>query len=308
MEKVKSIWIDGSFQPYDDAQLHFYTHTLHYGLGVFEGIRAYATDDGKPAIFRLEEHIRRLFESAKVCLMEVPFTETQVREACCEVLRENGLNEAYIRPLVWMGEGPMGIGAVNATRVGVGAFPWGPYLGEEALEKGIQCNISSLQRISHTSHMTRAKICGQYVNSILAKRLALRGGYDEALLTDGDGHVAEGTGENIFCVRDGRLETPPRSASILPGITRETVMTLAEERKDELGITIGERLLPRDDLYLADEVFLTGTAAEVTPVREIDGRVIGAGVPGPVTKALAAAYGDAVRGRDPRHPEWLTLA
>lgn len=305
MDKVKSIWIDGALKPFDEARLHFYTHTLHYGLGVFEGIRAYAQPDGAHGIFRLDAHIRRLFDSARICLMDMPRSAAEVMAACHAVLLDNGLTEAYLRPIAWLGDGSMGIGARNEIHIGVGAFAWGPYLGAEAARQGIRCCVSSLLRISHTSHMTRAKICGQYVNSVLAKRAATNSGYDEALLADADGHIVEGTGENLFMVRAGQLITPPRSSTILPGITRDTIMTLAREDA-ALRIEVVEQAIARDDLYLADEVFLTGTAAEVTPVREIDGRVIGGGAPGPVTRALTQAYGAVIHGRDPRHAAWVS--
>jgi len=307
MQKAKTIWFNGELKPWDEVQVHFFTHTLHYGLGAFEGIRCYLTENGSSAIFRLPEHIRRLFDSAKACLIEIPFTPQELVQACVEVVRENELEECYVRPLVWLGGGSMGLGSrTNPVQVGVGAFAWGAYLGEEGLKNGIRCCVSSLARISHSQHMTRAKISGQYVNSIMANRAAQISGYDEAILLDGDGNVAEGPGENIFIVRDGELRTPPRSSPILPGITRETLLTLARERAEELSITIIEECFPREDLYLADEAFMTGTAAEVTPVREVDGRKIGSGRPGPVTRALAVAYQDAIRGRSSRHRDWLT--
>lgn len=308
MEKVKSIWLDGALVPFDDADLHFYTHTLHYGLGVFEGIRAYEQPDGRAGVFRLGEHIQRLIDSARVCLMPTPFGVDAICEAVAAVLRDNELRECYIRPLLWIGEGSMGIGARdNPTHTGIGAFPWGPYLGADALKKGIRCCVSSLNRISHTTQMTRAKICGQYVNSILAKRAAQQSGYDEAILLDHQGHVAEGTGENVFIVRNGVLKTPPSSAPILPGLTRATILELARDHAETLGVRVAEESFSRDDMYLADELFLTGTAAEVTPVREVDGRVIGAGVPGPVASTLASLYSDAVRGRLEGRSSWITV-
>ena len=307
MQKVKSIWFNGELKPWDEVQVHFFTHTLHYGLGAFEGIRCYRADDGSSAIFRLPEHIRRLFDSAKACLMTIPFTRQQLEQACVEVVRENDLEECYVRPLVWLGEGSLGLGSTtNPVHVGVGAFAWGAYLGEEGQKNGIRCCVSSLSRISHAQHMTRAKISGQYVNSIMANRAAQMSGYDEAILLDGEGNVAEGPGENIFIVRDGELRTPPRSSPILPGITRDTLLTLAREQAEELSIKIIEESFPREDLYLADEAFMTGTAAEVTPLREIDGRVVGSGKPGPVTRALAAGYQDVIRGRCKKHGDWLT--
>ncbi|MBI4882074.1 MAG: branched-chain amino acid transaminase [Planctomycetes bacterium] len=307
MEKTKWIWLDGKLIPWEDATFHFFTHTLHYGLGAFEGIRAYRQEGGGSAVFRLREHVRRLFDSCHCALIKMPFSADQIVAACVETVRENGLDECYIRPLVWMGEGPMGLGATNCpTRVGIGVFPWGAYLGEEGIKHGIKACISSLNRISFSRHMARAKIVGHYVNSIMANRLAQMAGCAEAILLDGDGLVAEGPGENIFVLREGILRTPPTSAPILAGITRDTVLTLARERSQQLGIEIREESFPRDGLYLADEAFMVGTAAEVTPIREVDGRVVGAGKPGPVTRALASAYQDVLRGRDRKHAGWLT--
>lgn len=307
MEPTQSIWLDGELRPYDEVQFHFFSHALHYGLACFEGIRCYRTDDGASAIFRLEEHIDRLLDSTHACMIEVPYSAEQLRQACVDTVRDNQLAECYIRPLAWLGEGSMGLGSTtNAVHVGIGVFPWGAYLGEEGVRNGIRCGLSSYTRISHRSHLTRAKISGQYVNSILANREAHLAGYDEAILLDDNGLVAEGPGENIFMVRKGELLTPPRSAPILPGITRDAVLTLAREKSAELSIEVQEQCFARDDLYLADEVFLTGTAAEVTPVREIDGRKIGAGRPGPVCRALADAFQDVIRGRSTKHRDWLT--
>jgi len=308
MEKVKSIWLDGRLVPWDEAKFHFFTHTLHYGLGAFEGIRAYETTDGRSAIFRLKEHIRRLFESARMGLIEAPFTEEQVSEGCRAVVADSGLKACYLRPLVWLGEGPLGIGSTsNVVRVGIGCFAWGAYLGEEAAQKGIRACISSLRRMNNAAHLTRAKLCGQYVNSILAKRAAKLAGYEEAILLDDLGNVAEGTGENVFVVKDGKLFTPSLASPILPGITRDTVLTLARERAATLGIEVKEEGFGREALYTADEVFLTGTAVEITPVSEVEGRVVGAGKPGPVTRALMAAYHDVVVGADKSHSKWLTI-
>ncbi len=308
MEKVKSIWLDGRLIPWDAAQFHFFTHTLHYGLGVFEGIRAYEQADGKTAIFRLKEHVRRLFDSARASLIPTPLTEEQVVEGCRDVVRDSGLKGCYLRPLVWLGEGELGIGSTsNVVHVGIGCFAWGAYLGDEAAQRGIRCCISSLRRMNNAAHLTRAKICGQYVNSILAKRAAKLAGYDEALLLDDLGNVAEGTGENVFVVRDGRLLTPSLESPILPGITRQCVLELARERAASLGIEVREEGFGREGLYTADEVFLTGTAAEITPVREVEGRVIGAGRPGPVTRALMTAYQDVVRGRETARASWRTV-
>lgn len=309
MEKTRSIWLDGALVPWDDAAFHFFTHTLHYGVGVFEGVRCYHLADGRSAIFRLKEHVRRLFDSAKVCLMKLPFSETEVAEGCRAVVKDSGLPECYLRPLAWMGEGSMGIASTtNPIHVGVGVFSWGPYLGKKAKESGIRCAVSSLSRISNTSHLTRAKICGQYVNSVLANRAAVLAGYDEAILLDADGRVAEGSGENIFVVRDGVLKTPPLSAPILAGITRESILELARAGMKRHGIrAIVEESFPREELYMADEAFFTGTAAEVTPIIDVDGRAIGTGRPGKVTLSLAAAFEDAVHGRDPERAHWLSV-
>lgn len=308
MEKTKSIWLDGKLIPWDDARFHFFTHSLHYGLGVFEGIRCYRQEGGGSAIFRLEDHVRRLFDSARMCMIEVPCSQEDVVQACLDVVADNQLEECYLRPLVWLGEGSMGLGSTtNTVHVGVGAFPWGAYLGEEGIRNGIRCCVSSLTRLSQARHMVAAKITGQYVNSILANRLATMAGYDEAILLDGEGLVAEGPGENVFVIRDGVLTTPPLSSPVLHGLTRHTVMTLARERAASLGIEIVECAFPRETLYVADELFLVGTAAEVTPVREVDGRVVGTGKPGPVTRALCDAYQDCVRGAEPEHASWRSV-
>ncbi len=308
MEKTKSIWLDGKLVPWDDARFHFFTHSLHYGLGVFEGIRCYRQEGGGSAVFRLEEHVRRLYDSAKMCLIDVPIPAEEVVRACLEVVADNGLDECYVRPLVWLGEGSMGLGSTtNPVHVGVGAFPWGAYLGEEGVKNGIRCCVSSLTRLSQARHMVAAKVTGQYVNSILANRLATMAGYDEAILLDGEGLVAEGPGENVFVIRDGVMTTPPLSSPVLHGLTRHTILTLARERADALGIEIVEAAFPRETLYVADEVFLVGTAAEVTPVREVDGRTVGSGRPGPVTRALADAYQAVVRGAETEHAAWRSI-
>jgi branched-chain amino acid aminotransferase len=297
------IWMDGKLVPWHEATVHVLTHTLHYGLGVFEGIRCYRTDDGRSAVFRLPEHVRRLFESAHINLMEVPFREEEVIAAVGETLRANGLAEGYIRPLVYVGAGVMGLNpADNPIRVAVVAWPWGKYLGEEGMERGIRARVSSFARHHVNAKMTKGKTCGDYVNSILAKREALLDGYDEAILLDSQGLVAEASGENVFVVRGGELRTPPLP-TVLEGITRASIIDLARER----GIPVREVPLTRDELYLADEVFLTGTAAEVTPIREIDHRAIGSGRRGPVAKTLQDAFFAVVHGRDPKHAAWLTF-
>jgi len=298
----EKIWLDGEFVPWDEARVHVLTHTLHYGLGVFEGIRCYATEDGRSAIFRLKEHVRRLYDSAHINRIDVPFPEERVEEAIRNSLLENHLSEGYVRPLVFLGEGAMGLNpADNPVRVAIVAWAWGKYLGEEGMERGIRAGVSSFSRHHVNAKMTLGKTCGDYVNSILAKRDALLDGYDEAIMLDTHGRVSEATGENIFLVRKGIIRTPPVH-SVLDGITRETVMTLAREN----GFTVVEDEITRDELYVADEVFLTGTAAEVTPIREIDHRQVGRGRRGPVTELLQGAYFDAVSGRDPGHPDWLS--
>ncbi len=309
MEKTESIWLDGKLVPWDDARFHFFTHSLHYGLGVFEGIRCYRLQDGRSAIFRLEDHIHRLFDSARMGFIKTPHTPEAVEQACRDVVKKNGLDECYIRPLVWMGEGPLGIGSTsNVVRTAIGAFKWNAYLGEGSHDKGVRCAIASICRPPHNSSLAKAKIAGQYVNSILAKREAARAGCDEAILLDGAGRVAEGTGENLFIVRDGVLKTPSPASPILLGITRDSVLTLARENAAQLGLTsVREEDFAKDELFIADEVFLTGTAVEIVPVREIEGRTIGAGVPGKVTRALQSAYQDAVRGRESRHAEWRAV-
>ncbi|MBM4384374.1 MAG: branched-chain amino acid transaminase [Deltaproteobacteria bacterium] len=298
----EKIWLDGRMVNWDDAKVHVLTHTLHYGLGVFEGIRCYRTDDGRSAVFRLPEHVRRLYESAHINMLEIPFTREAVTGAICETLRANKLAEGYIRPLVFVGDGVMGINpADNQIRVAVITWAWGKYLGEEGMERGIKARISSFQRHYVNAKMTKGKTCGDYVNSILAKREALLDGYDEAILLDTSGFLSEATGENVFIVRDGVLKTPPVE-TVLDGITRASILQLAREK----GIPAQEAMITRDELYIADEVFMTGTAAELTPVREIDHRAIGAGKRGPITKVLQDAFFDVVTGRDRKHESWLT--
>jgi branched-chain amino acid aminotransferase len=302
VEKAKLIWLDGKFIPWEEAQVHILTHTLHYGLGVFEGIRAYHCADGKTAIFRLPEHIRRLFDSAHVMQMQIPFTPKEIEEVCCEILRLNGQKEAYLRPLVFVGDGVMGLNpAGNPIRVTVISWVWGAYLGDEGLQKGVRLKTSAFTRHQVRIMMTKTKTVGNYVNSILAKREAIQAGFDEAILLDPEGFVSEASGENIFVVKDGVLKTPPLH-SILPGITRDCLMTLAGDMK----IPVKEDRFSLDDLYLADEAFLTGTAAEVTPVREVDGRIIGPGKPGPFTKKLQEAFFKVVKGQDQTYARWLT--
>jgi branched-chain amino acid aminotransferase len=302
---AETAWVDGEFVEAARATVPLMTHSLHYGLAVFEGIRCYRGADGGRYIFRLREHLRRLYDSAKMCLLDIGPTPEELSRACVEVVHRSSLEACYLRPLAWFGDGEMGLGAVNPTHVAVLAWEWGPYLGEEALRRGVRAKISSFPRLPVHAHLPKGKITGQYVNSILAKREALLAGYDEAILLDGQGFVAEATGENLFCVRDGVLLTPPASSSpILAGVTRDTLLRLARDA----GYVVEERAFTRDFLYVADEVFCCGTAAELTPVREVDGRIVGGGGPGPITRALQAAYFRAVRGEDPRYREWLTPA
>jgi branched-chain amino acid aminotransferase len=303
MQKSEVIWFDGEFVPWERAQVHVLTHTLHYGLGVFEGIRCYQTTDGRSAVFRLHEHTRRLFGSARILSIAIPFSEAAIDEACLETIRRNRLRECYIRPLVFLGEGEMGLHATtNPVRVVIAAWPWGSYLGDEGVRNGIRVKTSSFQRFHVNTLMTKAKAVGHYVNSILANQEARRAGYDEALMLDTDGFVAEASGENVFIVRDGIVKTPPLT-SVLPGITRATLITLLRER----GYPIVEERFTRDEVYIADEAFFTGTAAEVTPVREIDDRPIGIGKPGPVTAAMQEAYFTLIRGGDAEHRDWLAF-
>ncbi len=298
----EKIWLDGQMVNWDDANVHILTHTLHYGLGVFEGIRCYRTDDARSAVFRLSEHIRRLFESAHINLLRIPYTQEEIIEAVLNCLRANHLEEGYIRPLVFVGEGAMGLNpADNPIRVSVIVWPWGKYLGEEGMERGIRAKVSTFTRHFVNSKMTKGKTCGDYVNSILAKRESLLDGYDEAIMLDTQGLVSEASGENLFTVRDGVIRTPPLQ-TVLDGLTRASVIEIARGK----GIPVQEATLTRDDLYIADEVFLTGTAAEVTPIREIDNRQIGEGKRGPIVKALQDGFFDVVAGRDKKHEHWLT--
>ncbi|MBA5865256.1 MAG: branched-chain amino acid transaminase [Nitrospira sp. CR1.3] len=301
MEAQGKIWMDGSFVNWTDANVHVLTHSLHYGLAAFEGLRCYK---GKTtsAIFKLHEHVDRLFESAHIGMMTIPYDKKQVAEAIVETVRVNKLDACYIRPLVYIGYGAMGVyPGDNPIKLAIAAWKWGAYLGDDALANGMRARVSSFTRHHVNVSMTRGKISGYYVNSILAKREAKADGYDEAILLDPEGYVSEGTGENIFIVRKGRIKTTPLT-SILEGITRNSVIELARER----GIPVLEERFTRDEMYIADEVFVTGTAAELTPVREIDNRRIGIGKPGPITMGLQKAFFSIVRGEDPTHASWLT--
>jgi branched-chain amino acid aminotransferase len=304
VDKVEKIWLDGAFVNWDDAKVHVLTHTLHYGLGVFEGIRCYRLASGKSAVFRLREHIERLFESAHICTIQLEHSQEAVVQACLETVRVNKLDECYLRPLAFLGAGAMGLGATeNRTHLSIVAWRWGAYLGEEGLKRGIRAKVSSYARPSVNAVMAKGKVVGHYVNSILAKREVMAAGYQEAIMLDPQGYVCEASGENLFVVKRGKLYTPALGASILGGITRDSVIELCRE----LGLSLVERPITRDELYIADEVFLCGTAAEITPVREIDDRKIGAGQRGPLTEKLQQRFFEVVRGEGAQHPEWLAL-
>ncbi len=301
LEPVEKIWMDGKFVAWEEANVHILTHSLHYGLAAFEGIRCYKGKSGS-AIFRLHEHVDRLFDSTHIGMMAMPYDKKQIAEAIVETVRINRLEACYIRPLVYIGYGAMGVHpGDNPIRVAVAAWKWGAYLGDDALANGMRACISSFTRHHVNVSMTKGKISGYYVNSIMAKREAKIGGYDEAILLDAEGYVSEGTGENVFIVRRGTLKTTPLT-SILEGITRSSVIELAKERN----IPVVEERFTRDEMYVADEVFVTGTAAELTPVREIDNRKIGNGKPGLITMALQKTFFSIVRGEDPSHASWLT--
>ena len=304
LKKVESIWLDGQLLPWDSATEHLLAHTMHYGVGAFEGIRAYHRADGKTAIFRLREHIERLLDSSVICTMDVPYTRDQLMAACAEVVKTNKMTSAYLRPLVYLGYGAMGLGSFEPpVRVMIACYDWGSYLGDEGLKKGIKCMVSGFSRANSNSVMNKGKICGQYVSSVLAKRMAVKSGFEEALMCDPQGMVAEGTGENIFIIKNGVVRTPPLSAAILAGITRDTTIQLLREQ----GVEVREDMIARDELYVADEVFLTGTAAEITPVREIDHRKIGRGEAGPLTRRLQESFFSVVKGKDTKHDHWLTF-
>ena len=295
------IWLDGEMIPWRDAKTHVLTHTLHYGMGVFEGVRAYETDQG-PSIFRLNEHTDRLFNSAKILNMQLPYTKAQLNEAQKQAVAENNLKSAYLRPMCFYGSEGMGLRADGLkTHVMIAAWEWGAYLGDDGINKGIRIKTSSYSRHHVNVSMCKAKANGNYMNSMLALQEAMQDGYDEAMLLDVDGFVAEGSGENIFLVRGGNIYTPDLT-SALDGITRNTIFILAKE----LGYDIIEKRITRDEVYIADEVFFTGTAAEVTPIREVDNRTIGNGGRGPVTEKLQTLYFDAVHGRSEAHKNWLT--
>lgn len=299
MEKVDYIWMDGEMVPWDDANVHLLTHSLHYGLGVFEGIRCYATKQG-PAVFRLTDHMRRLHRSAKIHLMQMNYSVDELVEATKEVVRANSVDACYIRPLVWLGYGEMGLNPLNCeVRTAVAVWPWGTYLGDDGIKHGVRVRVSSYRRLDPNVIPPAAKATGQYINSILAKVEALKSGYDEAIMLNTAGFVTDGSGENIFVVRDGVMTTPPTSSGALEGITRDSVMQIARD----LGYEVKVDNLVRADLYLADEAFFSGTAAEVVPIREIDDRVIGE--PGPITKKVQESFFAAVHGELERYSHWL---
>ena len=300
--EVQKIWFDGELVNWHDAKIHVLSHALHYGTGVFEGIRAYETDRG-PAVWHLEEHLKRLFRSAKLYHMDIPYSQEAITEGTKDVIRANGLDSCYIRPLVIRGYGEMGVNPLNApVNVIVAVWPWGAYLGEDALEQGVRVKISSWRRNAQNALPASAKATGQYINGVLAKVESLKAGYDEGILLNEHGYITDGSGENVFVVRDRLLTTPPIHAGCLDGITRATVMTLAED----LGYRVREEDLVRTDLYNADEVFFTGTAAEITPIREVDDRVVGEGHRGPITKELQGAFFAATKGENEKYSDWLT--
>ena len=303
MNQSDLIWMNGEFVAWEDAKVHVLTHGLHYGTGVFEGERCYDTELG-PAVFRHQDHLQRLIRSAELYYMPVPYTVEQLRGATLELIGRNGLRSCYIRPLVYRGYGQMGLNPLDApVDVIIAVWEWGAYLGEEGKRNGIRAKVSSWRRISPDSLIPQSKASGQYLNSVLAKIESTKAGYEEAILLDDHGHVCEGTGENAYIVRDGEISTPGHHNSILDGITRRSIIQIAHD----LGYTVVERAITRAELYLADEVFLSGTAAELVPVREIDDHVIGDGAPGEITRVLQSAFEDAIHGRAERYREWLDV-
>ena len=303
MEKSEKIWMDGKLVPWNEANIHVLTHTLHYGLGVFEGIRCYNSKEKGPAIFRLQEHVDRLLQSAVILGIDVPFSNKEIHDAIIQVVLENKLEECYIRPIVFLGDNKMGLNPKGVdVHCAIAAWQWGTYLGEDGLNKGIRVRVSSFTRHHVNITMTKAKACGYYINSILAKVEAHRDGYDEGILLDPSGYVSEGSGENIFIYSKGKLHTPALSSSNLDGITRDAVIKICKE----LDIGVEERNITRDELYIAEEVFLSGTAAEITPVREVDNRTIGKGEKGPITDKIQQTFFKIVRGNKSKFSKWLT--
>lgn len=303
MDPTDLIWMNGEFVAWEDAKVHVLTHGLHYGTGVFEGVRCYDTDLG-PAVFRNQEHVERLLRSAELYYMPVPYSAEELRNATLELVARNGLSSCYIRPIVYRGYGQMGLNPLDApVDVTIACWEWGVYLGEEGKRNGIRAKVSSWRRISPDSLIPHAKASGQYLNSVLAKVESVKAGYEEAILLDDHGYVCEGTGENIYVVREGVIATPGQSNSILDGITRRSVMQIAED----LGYRVVERDIGRAELYLADEIFMSGTAAELVPVREVDDHRIGAGEPGEITRVMQTAFDEAIHGRSERYREWLDV-
>ncbi len=301
MQPVEVIWMNGEFVAWEDAKVHVLTHGLHYGTGVFEGVRCYDTADG-PAVFRHREHLERLYKSAELYYMPVPYELEELRTATLDLIGRNGLESCYIRPLVYRGYGQMGLNPLDApVDVTIAAWPWGAYLGEEGKRLGVRAKVSSWRRISPDSLIPHAKASGQYLNSVLAKVESVKGGYEEAILLDDKGNVCEGSGENLYVVADGTIFTPPQTASILDGITRRSVIEIARD----LGHTVVERDVARAELYLADEVFCSGTAAEIVPIRQVDDHDIGGGEPGPVTRGIQSVFEAAICGRNERYRQWL---
>jgi branched-chain amino acid aminotransferase len=303
VQQADLIWQNGELVAWEDAKVHVLTHGLHYGTGVFEGERAYQTSQG-PAIFRHRDHLQRLFKSAELYYMPIPFTLEEMRLATHELIAANGLTECYIRPIAFRGYGQMGLYPLDApVEVAIAVWHWGAYLGEESKRLGVRAKVASWRRIPHDALIPAAKASGQYLNSVLAKIEASKAGYEEAILLDSRGFVCEGSGENIYAIMDGKIVTPPQTAGILDGITRKSVVQIAID----LGVEVVERDLARAELYLADEVFLSGTAAELVPVREVDDHAIGLGEPGPITREIQRVFDDALHGRDPRYAEWLDV-
>ena len=300
--KTEKIWLDGEMIRWEDAKVHVLSHALHYGTAYFEGIRCYALADGRSAVFRLAEHMRRLADSGKILGFPLPYTEAQLIQVTLEVIRENKLKECYIRPLAFVGLGEMGLYAPkNPVNVCIAVWPWGAYLGDEGIRNGIRAKVSSYTRHHVNVMMTKSKSSGNYINSVLAKHEVKKAGYDEAIMLDAEGYVSEASGENIFMVRDGKIKTTPLT-SILPGITRDSIITVARDK----GYAVIEERFTRDELYTADEAFFTGTAAELTPIREVDDRQIGAGRRGPVTEDIQQTFFDVIKGKHRKYENWLT--
>ena len=300
--KTEKIWLDGKLVHWEDAKVHVLSHALHYGTGYFEGIRCYALADGRSAIFRLAEHMRRLADSGKILGFPLPYTEAQLNQATLDVIRANKLKECYIRPLAFVGLGELGLYAPkNPVNVCIAVWPWGAYLGDEGIRNGIRAKVSSYTRHHVNVMMTKSKSTGNYINSVLAKHEVKKAGYDEAIMLDAEGYVSEASGENIFMVRNGKIKTTPLT-SILPGITRDSIITLARNKS----YTVVEERFTRDELYTADEAFFTGTAAELTPIREVDDRQIGAGRRGPITEDIQETFFGVIKGKDAKYENWLT--